>query len=42
LPAREDGSLYSIDMSSKNPRFTRKIWSNDQLVDLRAERTARG
>ena len=27
---RED-SLYQIDMSSKNPRFLRKIWSNEQL-----------
>ncbi len=31
-------SLYQIDMSSKNPRFTRKIWSNDELQALRAER----
>lgn len=29
----EDG-LYQIDMSSKNPRFKRKIWSNDQLQEL--------
>ena len=28
--------LYQIDMSSKNPRFSRKIWSNDQLASLRA------
>ncbi len=27
-------SLYQIDMSSKNPRFRRKIWSNDQLPGL--------
>lgn len=33
-------SLYQIDMSSKNPRFTRKIWSNDQLPTLRLEREA--
>ncbi len=33
-----DLSLYQIDMSSKNPRFTRKIWSNDQLETLRSER----
>jgi len=38
LPARDEASLYQIDMSSKNPRFTRKIWSNDQLKDLRALR----
>ena len=38
LPERPDVSLYQIDMSSKNPRFTRKIWSNDQLPNLRAER----
>jgi hypothetical protein len=25
-------------MSSKNPRFTRKIWSNEQLEDLKNER----
>jgi len=40
LPTRDDRGLYNIDMSSKNPRFTRKIWSNDQLHDLRAERAA--
>lgn len=38
IPERQDGSLYRIDMSSKNPRFTRKIWSNDELPELRAER----
>ncbi|MEZ5227467.1 MAG: hypothetical protein R2710_12550 [Acidimicrobiales bacterium] len=27
-------SLYQIDMSSKNPRFRRKIWFNDQLPGL--------
>ena len=32
----ESDSLYQIDMSSKNPRFRRKIWSNDQLPSLRA------
>jgi hypothetical protein len=40
VPGREERGLYNIDMSSKNPRFTRKIWSNDQLQDLRAERAA--
>jgi ribose-phosphate pyrophosphokinase len=34
IPAREGTSLYQIDMSSKNPRFIRKIWSNDQLPEL--------
>ncbi len=34
LLPRPDGSLYQIDMSSKNPRFIRKIWSNDQLPGL--------
>ncbi len=38
LPARAEGGLYQIDMSSKNPRFIRKIWSNDQLAGLHAER----
>lgn len=37
LPTRHDGSLYHIDMSSKNPRFKHKIWSNDQLSSLREE-----
>jgi len=35
LPRAADTG-YQIDMSSKNPRFTRKIWSNDQLADLRS------
>ena len=38
LPPTADGTSYQIDMSSKNPRFDRKIWSNDQLPTLRAER----
>ncbi len=38
LPCRETSSLYQIDMSSKNPRFIRKIWSNNQLSELEAER----
>ena len=37
IPVQTDDSLYQIDMSSKNPRFTRKISSNDQLPELRAE-----
>lgn len=40
LPAPKGDSLYQIDMSSKNPRFLRKIWSNDQLPTLRDERDA--
>jgi ribose-phosphate pyrophosphokinase len=38
LPTRPRSSLYQIDMSSKNPRFIRKIWSNDQLPTLHADR----
>jgi ribose-phosphate pyrophosphokinase len=34
LPAQEDKSLYQIEMSSKNPRFIRKIYSSDQLRGL--------
>jgi ribose-phosphate pyrophosphokinase len=37
IPGAPDSDLYQIDMSSKNPRFTRKIWSNEQLSDLRVE-----
>lgn len=36
LPLPKGESLYQIDMSSKNPRFSRKIWSNDQLASLRS------
>jgi len=42
LPERPDTGFYQIDMSSKNPRFTRKIWSNDQLPALREEREKAG
>ena len=38
LKFETEGSLYHIDMSSKNPRFTRKIWSHEQLRELRTER----
>ena len=38
LPVNAGDGQYQIDMSSKNRRFTRKIWSNDQLQDLRASR----
>jgi len=34
IPSPERDSLYQIDMSSKNPRFKRKIWSNEQLPTL--------
>ncbi|MFQ3232290.1 phosphoribosyltransferase family protein [Reinekea sp.] len=37
LPQSDDDSPYKIDMSSKNPRFKRKIWFSDQLVDLNEE-----
>lgn len=36
LPTPKGESLYQIDMSSKNPRFSRKIWSNDQLASLKS------
>ena len=42
LPEARSESLYQIDMSSKNPRFNRKIWFSEQLSELRAERTAGG
>lgn len=34
LPPPSSRELYQIDMSSKNPRFIRKIWSNAQLPEL--------
>ena len=34
---RETSGLYQIDMSSKNPRFRRKIWSSEELPSLRQE-----
>lgn len=37
IPGRPRSDLYQIDMSSKNPRFIRKIWSNDQLPSLHQE-----
>ncbi len=36
LPVVEREGQYQIDMSSKNPRFKQKIWSNDQLASLRS------
>ena len=38
LPPPLHNSLYHIDMSSKNPRFKHKIWSNDQLASVRGEK----
>jgi len=34
-PSPSSSSLYHIDMSSKNPRFKHKIWSNEELPTLR-------
>jgi len=36
---KKEDSLYQIDMSSKNPRFSRKIWGNSELSELREERS---
>ncbi|EAR11265.1 ribose-phosphate diphosphokinase [Reinekea blandensis] len=30
-----EANAYKIDMSSKNPRFKRKIWNSDELVELK-------
>jgi len=38
LAVSDDSELYQIEMSSKNPRFTRKISSSDQLATLKEER----
>ncbi len=40
IPVASSGAIYQIDMSSKNPRFTRKISSNQQLGELLSERTS--
>jgi len=37
LPDPPERSSYRIDMSSKNPRFKRKIYANDELAGLRQE-----
>lgn len=34
LPQSEEQNPYKIDMSSKNPRFKRKIWYSDELYEL--------
>lgn len=37
MTSHGDDGRYQIDMSSKNPRFKRKIYSNDELAELRDE-----
>ena len=34
LPSQAEKNPYKIDMSSKNPRFKRKIWNSEELLDL--------
>lgn len=34
LPQTHEPNPYKIDMSSKNPRFKRKIWFSEELKDL--------
>lgn len=34
LPQAHEPNPYKIDMSSKNPRFKRKIWFSEELKDL--------
>ena len=35
LPYQSEANPYKIDMSSKNPRFQRKIWHSDELSGLK-------
>jgi len=35
LPTPPEANPYKIDMSSKNPRFKRKIWYSEELQDLK-------
>ncbi|MDP5056277.1 MAG: phosphoribosyltransferase family protein [Marinomonas hwangdonensis] len=35
LPQTQEANPYKIDMSSKNPRFKRKIWFSEELSELR-------
>ena len=35
LPQSKEQNPYKIDMSSKNPRFKRKIWFSDELSQLK-------
>jgi len=37
LPLTKEANPYKIDMSSKNPRFTRNICFADQLDSLRQD-----
>ncbi len=34
LPHEQERHAYKIDMSSKNPRFKRKIWTSEELKEL--------
>jgi ribose-phosphate pyrophosphokinase len=34
LDSQREANPYKIDMSSKNPRFKRKIWNSDELAEL--------
>jgi ribose-phosphate pyrophosphokinase len=34
LPQTHEQNPYKIDMSSKNPRFKRKIWFSEELHEL--------
>lgn len=34
LPYQSEANPYKIDMSSKNPRFQRKIWHSEELSEL--------
>ena len=38
LPYNPETNPYKIDMSSKNPRFQRKIWSSEELSDLKKDK----
>lgn len=35
LPQTQEANPYKIDMSSKNPRFKRKIWFSEELYELK-------
>ncbi|BFM50982.1 phosphoribosyltransferase family protein [Marinomonas sp. THO17] len=37
LPDHQEPNPYKIDMSSKNPRFKRKIWFSEELQELQAK-----
>lgn len=38
LPQTQEENPYKIDMSSKNPRFKRKIWFSEELYELKKSR----